>query len=114
MSFESTGLAGISLSLPISFKLIDIQINGFDACIGSDGSFLFVNDDKNWVVGPKIGDFSLTFMQNLEVASTRVPSFDWQYRDGKATIGDWLNDASLIGIPLKGKLILINRKIKSS
>lgn len=103
ISFQSSGPAGISLSLPISFKVINVQINGFDVCMGSDGNFLYVNKDKKWVVGPKMGDLSLIFMQNLEVASPRVPSFDWQYREGKATTGDWLDDASLISIPLKGK-----------
>ena len=104
ITFESSGSAGASLSLPISFKVIDVQINGFDVCIGSDGSFLFVNEVNNWVVGPKMGDLSLFFMQNLEVASINLPSLDWQYREGKAPSGDWLVDAALVGVPLKGKL----------
>ena len=95
------------MSLPISFKVIDVQINGFDVCIGSDGSFLFVNEANNWVVGPKMDDLSLIFMQSLEVASSTVPSFDWQFREGKATIGDWLEDSKLIGLPLTGNLWII-------
>jgi len=102
ISFESTGAANMSLSLPISFKRINVQLNGFDVFMGSNGSFLFVNGNSNWVVGTTMGDDATVFMQNLETASTAVPSFFWQYREEKAITGAWLDDSDLVAKPLKG------------
>ena len=88
--------------MPLSFKMLDIVHNGFNVYIGSDGSFLFVNGENKWVVGIHWEDDSSIFMINNEEATSFIPSFDWKYREEKATSGAWLVDTKLVGLPLKG------------
>ena len=103
MSFESTGPAGDSLGLPLYFTVINQQINGFNVYISSNGTYLFVNEAKNWVVGHKMGDNSSIFFINLQAPTTTVPSCDWKYREERTTSGAWIDDTELMAKPLKGK-----------
>ena len=74
-----------------------LELHGSPVYIGSDSTFLYVNKEQRWVVGPIGGK---TIMQNLEDdASRTVPSMDWQFRDAG---GDWCDDDQLLGIPQKG------------